>query len=73
MSVEIKSTNNTTIYVTTQATGNRVTVDHFLWMARQLQDAVLAGMPMDTEVKIDNPSGVNGLSITARAVLVQDT
>jgi hypothetical protein len=70
--LEIKRTNNTAISVETQATGNRVTVDHFMWFAKELQKAIDAGMPMDTEVRIDNPSGVNGLSISARAVLVQD-
>ena len=70
--LEIKRTNNTAISVSTQATGNRVDVDHFLWFARELQKAVDAGMPMDTEVKIRNESGVNGVSISARAVLVQD-
>lgn len=70
--VEVKRTNNTAISVRTQSTGNRVTVDHFLWFARELQEAVDAGMPQDTEVTIRNESGVNGVSISARAVLVQD-
>jgi hypothetical protein len=72
MSMEIKRTNNTAIAVGTQATGNRVTVNHFMWFSRELQKAIDAGMPQDTEVKIDNPTGVNGVSISARAVLVQD-
>jgi len=70
--LEIKRTNNTAISVSTQTTGNRVTVDHFMWAARELQKAIDAGMPMDTEVKIRNESGVSGVSISARAVLVQD-
>jgi hypothetical protein len=71
--LEIKRTNNTAISVNTSAaTGSRITVDHVLWFARELQKAVDAGMPMDTEVKIRNESGVNGVSISARAVLVQD-
>ena len=69
---EIKRTNNTHISVSTQTTGNRVTVDHFMWAARELQKAIDAGMPIDTEVKIRNESGVNGVTISARAVLVQD-
>jgi len=72
MSVEIKRTNNTFISASTQACGNRVDVDHFMWMARELQKAIDAGMPMKTEVEIRNESGVNGVSISARAVLVQD-
>jgi hypothetical protein len=43
-----------------------------MWAARELQDAIDAGMPMDTEVKIRNESGVNGVSISARAVLSQE-
>lgn len=72
MSVEIKRTNNTVIRAATQATGNRVTVDHYLWFASELQKAVDAGMPTNTEVVIRNESGVNGVSIHAHAVLVQD-
>jgi hypothetical protein len=73
MSVEIKRTNNTAISVRTQAaTGSRLTADHVLWFARELQEAVDAGMPPDTEVKIRNESGVNGVSIFAMAVLSQD-
>ena len=71
--VEVKRTNNTAISVeTSAATGSRVTLDHFMWAARELQKAIDAGMPMDTEVKIRNENGVNGVSISARAVLVQD-
>ena len=72
MSVEIKRTNNTTIRVETQATGNRVTVSHYLWFARELDKAVAAGMPEYTEVVIRNESGVNGVSIHAHTVLAQD-
>jgi hypothetical protein len=71
--LEIKRTNNTAISVSTSAaTGSRVTLSHFMWAARELQEAIDAGMPMDTEVKIRNESGVNGVSISARAVLIQD-
>jgi len=72
VSVQITRTNNTAFRVETQATGNRVDVDHFMWMARELQKAIDAGMPMGTEVKIRNESGVNGVSISAHAVLSQD-
>lgn len=70
--LEIKRTNNTVISVGCATAGNRVTADHFMWFARELQKAIDAGMPMDTEVKIRNETGVNGVSISARAVLVQD-
>jgi hypothetical protein len=71
--LEVKRTNNTVISVeTSAATGSRVALDHFMWAARELQKAIDAGMPMDTEVKIRNESGVNGVTISARAVLVQD-
>jgi hypothetical protein len=69
---EIKRTNNTAISVRTQATGNRIDVDHFMWFARELEKAIDAGMPMNTEIIIRNESGVNGVSISARANLVQD-
>lgn len=72
MSPEIKRTNNTAISVETSATGSRITLGHFMWAARELQEAVDAGMPMDTEVVIRNESGVSGVTISARAVLVQD-
>ena len=72
MSLEIKRTNNTVIRVETRAAGNRVTVDHFIWFARELQKAIDAGMPTNTEVVIRNESGVNGVSIHAHTVLVQD-
>lgn len=72
MAVEVKRTNNTAINVKTQATGNRVTVGHFLWMASELEKAVEQGMSKDTEVRIDNPSGVNGVTLSARDVLVQE-
>lgn len=72
MSVEIKRTNSTVFRVETQATGNHLTTDHFLWMAKQLQEAVDAGMPTNTEVTIRNESGVNGVTISARGVLSQD-
>ena len=73
MSVEIKRANNTTIWVeTSAATGSRISLDHFMWAAREFQMAIDAGMPMDTEVKIRNENGVNGVSISARAVLTQD-
>lgn len=72
MSVEVTRTNNTAIYVQTQSTGNRVTVDHWLWFARELQEAINAGLPTDTEVVVRNETGVNGVTITARGVLVQD-
>jgi len=71
-SVEIKRTNNTVISVKTQAGGNHVTASHFPWFAKELQEAVEAGMPQDTEVRIANPAAVYGVSISARAVLVQD-
>jgi hypothetical protein len=72
MSVKIKRTNNTVIWAETQSVGNRVTVDHFMWFARELQGAIDAGMPMNTEVVIRNESGVNGVTIHAHAVLIQD-
>jgi len=72
MSIEVKRTNNTAISVETQTCGNRVTADHFMWFAKELSKAIDAGMPTNTEVKIRNESGVNGVSISARAVLVQD-
>jgi hypothetical protein len=71
MSVAIRRTNNTAISAETQACG-RLDADHFMWFARELQKAIDAGMPMDTEVKIRDETGVNGVSISARAVLVQD-
>ena len=72
-SVEVKRTNSTTISATTSAaTGSRITLDHFMWAAREFQEAIDAGMPMDTEVKIRNEINVNGVTISARAVLVQD-
>lgn len=70
--VEVKRTNNTHISVSTQATGNRVTVDHFMWFARELQKAIDAGMPQNAEVIVRNESGVNGVSISAKTVLTQE-
>lgn len=70
--VTIKRTNQTRIEAMAQASGNRVTADHFLWFARLLQEAVDAGMPKDTEVKIRNESGVNGVSIQAVCSLTQE-
>ena len=72
MSVEIKRTNNTVIRAETRATGNRITVSHFMWFAEELQRAIDAGMPTNTEVVIRNESGVNGVSIHAHTVLAQD-
>ena len=69
---EIKRTANTYLRVETQATGNRVTAEHFLWFARELQKAVDAGMPTDTEVMIHNPTGVSGVTITAKTTLFQE-
>jgi len=43
-----------------------------MWFARELQGAIDAGMPMNTEVVIRNESGVNGVTIHAHAVLIQD-
>ena len=71
-SLEIKRTTNTAISVKTQASGNRVTADHFLWFARELLSATVAGMPMNTEVIIRNELGVNGVTISARTNLTQD-
>ena len=70
--LEIKRYTNTAISVETQTAGNQVTADHFLWFARLLTEAVDAGMPIDTEIKIHNPSGVSGVIITARSTLVQE-
>ena len=71
-SLEIKRTSNTAISVKTQTSGNRVTVDHFLWFAREVEMAVRAGMPTNTEVIIRNETGVNGVTISARTNLTQD-
>lgn len=70
--VEVKRTNVKSIKVRTQAMGNRVSVSHFLWMAKELEKAVDEGMPTDTEVRVDNPTGVNGVTLSAQASLVQE-
>ncbi len=44
--------------------GNTLTVDLVLWMARELQAAVDAGMPKATEVKVE------GNRMSARCTLV---
>lgn len=72
MSVEVTRSNVKAITVKTQAVGNRVTVSHFLWMAKELEKAVEEGMPEGTEVLIDNPAGVSGVTLSARANIVQE-
>lgn len=70
MSMDVTRETVTTIKVKTQTgNGHRVTVDHLMWMSRQLQPAIDAGMPLDTEVKIDNPSSASGVTMTATATL----
>lgn len=72
MTVEVKRQAVTTIRAEITGFGSRYLVEHVLWMARELQEAVDAGMPMDTEVVMRNESGVNGLSMRARADITQD-
>lgn len=72
MSVQVSRKNVTTITAEIAGYGNRYLVEHVLWMARELQDAVDAGMPTDTEVVMRNESGVNGLSMRARADIAQE-
>lgn len=73
MSIEVSRTNNTRIRVeTTNGGGNRITVGHFMWMATELQKALDAGMPSNTEVKVFNDSGSSGVRLTADATLSQE-
>lgn len=66
MTVQIKRSALTQIDVEVlAATGSRITVETVLWFARELQTAVEAGMDTQTEVKIDNQTGVNGVRLTA--------
>jgi hypothetical protein len=65
----VKRTNNTHIQVETQGSQNRLTVDLLLWFAREAQKAVDAGMPLDTEVRVQ---GEFQKRLVANAVLSQE-
>lgn len=62
MSIEVDRSHQKQIKVeTVTATGNRITVSHFLWMARELQKAVdEEGLDDSAQVHLDNPHAVQG-------------
>lgn len=67
--VVVTRTNNTRIRVAIPRMGNRWQVDHILWMARELEKAVEAGMPKTTEIKGFHG---DGSQLVADHVIVQE-
>lgn len=66
-SVEVRRTRNTAIKTEVSGfTRNTLTVELVLWMARELQEAVDAGMPTSTEVTVE------GSRMRASCVLVEE-
>lgn len=67
MSVEVSRKHIKNIQVKTQASGYQITVGHFLWMARELQQAVEQGLPENEQVHVDRQSGVSGVTLRCSA------